>query len=48
MKKTAILIIMCGTVAMAQMLPGDGAKVTVYSLDAEIAITQYCRALVYL
>ena len=28
MRKTAILIIMCGAVAVAQMLPGDGAKVT--------------------
>ncbi|MDE5554753.1 MAG: hypothetical protein K2J10_06175 [Muribaculaceae bacterium] len=37
MRKTAILIIMCGAVAVAQMLPGDGAKVTVYGIDAEIA-----------
>lgn len=25
---------MCGAVAVAQMLPDDGAKVTVYGIDA--------------
>ena len=37
MSKSVILIviIMCATAA-AQMLPGDGAAVTVYGIDAEI------------
>ena len=37
MKKTAILVIITACEIMAQMLPDDGATVTVYGLDAEIA-----------
>ena len=39
MRNTSIMMIIvaCSVATVAQMLPGDGAKVTVYGIDAEIA-----------